>query len=93
MSFEMEKDEHQIRMTYDILYGLEILDLRCPYKTKLEDIRHHWYEEVPPFTMPFLDCKNESVQKYIKDMTKWGKKLHVLFGGDSQFIEKDDKDV
>jgi len=35
-------------------------------------IKNHWFNEVPAFSMPFLDCQDEAVQKYVKDMTKWG---------------------
>ena len=42
---------------------------------KIEAIKKHWFEEVPPFTMPFLDCQDEAVQKYIQDMTEWGREF------------------
>ena len=54
-------------------------------REKLEAIKNHWYNEVPPFTMPFLDCRDEVVQKYIEDMTEWGRKLGELLGGYSEF--------
>jgi len=42
---------------------------------KLKAIKVHWFEKVPPFTMPFLDCQDEVVQKYIQDMTEWGREF------------------
>lgn len=51
-------------------------------------IKEHWYEDVPPFTMPFLNGEYDAVQQYIQDMTEWGRKLGEFLGGYSQFIEK-----
>ena len=57
------------------LLGADIVAVRTErrkLKDKLEAIKNHWYNEVPPFTMPFLECQDEVVEKYIQDMTKWG---------------------
>ena len=49
MSFTMEKDEHEIKMSIDPLYGLEILSVKCPYKEQLEIIADWWYGEAQRF--------------------------------------------
>ena len=42
-------------------------------ESKIETIKKHWFDNVPPFTMPFLDCQDETVQRYIQDMTEWAR--------------------
>ena len=45
---------------------------RQKLEDQIEAIKNHWFNEVPAFSMPFLDCQDEAVQKYVKDMTEWG---------------------
>ena len=61
---EMEEYEAELAAAY---YNIEKLE------AKIKAIKTHWFDKVPPFTMPFLDCPNEAVQKYIQDMTNWGR--------------------
>jgi len=49
MSFIMEKDNHEVEMTNDRVWGLEILNVKCPYKEQLEIIADWWYGEAQRF--------------------------------------------
>ena len=49
MSFTMDKDGHEVKMSTDPIYGLEILDVKCPYKEQLEIIADWWYGEAQRF--------------------------------------------
>ena len=63
------RSQSRVHRQHRMLYQGQRDELR----KKLKSIKEHWFEEVPPFTMPFLDCQDDSVQKYIKDMTEWGR--------------------
>ena len=39
MTFEMESEKHAINMTYDPVYGLTIIGLKCPHEKKLKQIK------------------------------------------------------
>jgi len=49
MSFTMGKDGHEIEMNTDPVWGLEIIDIKCPYKEQLEVIADWWYGEAQRF--------------------------------------------
>lgn len=49
MSFTMEKDGHEIEMSNDRVWGLELLGVKCPYKEQLEVIADWWYGETQRF--------------------------------------------
>ena len=49
MSFTMEKDGHEVEMSRDFVYGLEIDGITCPYKEQLEVIADWWYGEAQRF--------------------------------------------
>lgn len=49
MSFTMDKNEHEIEMASDRVWGLEILNVKCPYKEQLEVIADWWYGEAQRF--------------------------------------------
>jgi len=49
MSFTMSKDGHEIEMTTDPIWGLEVVDLKCPYKEQLEVVVDWWYGEAQRF--------------------------------------------
>lgn len=42
MSFTMEKDGHELEMSNDPMWGIEIDELKCPYKSQLDAIKHHF---------------------------------------------------
>ena len=60
MSFTMSKDEHEVKITTDHTWGVEILEIDCPYKEQLEAIKEPLFRlkillELPPS----LDCVSQ----------------------------------
>ena len=78
----MEKDNHEVEMTNDRVWGLEILNVKCPYKEQLEIIADWWYGEAQRFKNK--DSKITFTYERFRELMQ----LTSL----SEFNKKDDKD-
>ena len=83
MSFAMEKDGHEIEMSQDRVYGLEIDGITCPYKERLEVIEKHTYD-TPTYGLNFID----TYEKLAIANADWHLKLLRILS--SEFTTKDD---
>jgi len=46
LTFEMESQKHEINMTYDRVYGLKIIGLKCPHERKIEALKKYFKSEI-----------------------------------------------
>lgn len=79
MSGDIEKDFTELEAEYDGLNeGFRIASDKLDAIKKL-------MEEAPPLIMPLLDSKNKNIQKFVQDLTDWGRKVNkVLYGPSSE---------
>lgn len=64
MSFTMEKDGHELEMSDDRVWGIEIDELRCPRKSQLDAIKHHFKHHDRMYVFDFNTLMDENRSEF-----------------------------